>query len=130
MEDPSVGPLLRELPRERAREGFTARVVARLDAAPEPKGWWQPRLVLAAAALAAAALAAVVASAGILQVHAGRQEALRAAEARKVLRELRSEHDSLKQELQSLSQPPVVYLGGDEEVDLVVDLSRVQSASF
>ena len=124
MEDHSVGPLLRELPRERAREGFTARVVARLDAAPEPKSW-QPRLVLAAAALAA-----VVASAGILQVHAGHQQALRAAEARKVLRELRSEHDSLKQELQSLSQPPVVYLGGDEEVDLVVDLSRVQSASF
>ncbi|MFL6201697.1 MAG: hypothetical protein ACJ76J_21200 [Thermoanaerobaculia bacterium] len=125
MEDHSVGPLLRELPRERAREGFTARVVARLDASPAPKSWRQPRLVLAVAALAA-----VAASAGILQVHAGRQEALRTAEARKVLRELRSEHDSLKQELRSLSRPPVVYLGGDEEVDLVVDLSRVQSASF
>ena len=124
MEVHGVGPLLRELPRERAREGFTARVMARLDA-PEPKPWLQPRLVFATAALAA-----VVASAGILQVHAGRQEALRTAEARKMLRELRSEHDSLKQELQSLSQPPVVYLGGDDEVDLVVDLSRVQSARF
>lgn len=124
MEDHSVGPLLRELPRERAREGFTARVMARLDAS-EPKPWLQPRLILATAALAA-----VVASAGILQVHAGRQEALRTAEARKMLRELRSEHDSLKQELQTLSQPPVVYVGGDEEVDLVVDLSRVQSARF
>lgn len=125
MEDHNLGPLLRELPRERAREGFTARVLARLDAPSELKPWRQPRLVFATAALVA-----VVASAGILQVHAGRQEALRAAEARKVLRELRSEHDSLKQELQSLSQPPVVYLGGDEEVDLVVDLSRVQSANF
>jgi glutathione S-transferase len=126
MEDHSVGPLLRELPREQAREGFTARVMARLDAPSEPKPWLQqPRLVLATAALAA-----VVASAGILQVHAGRQQELRTAEARKVLRELRSEHDSLKQELQSLSQPPVVYLGGDDEVDLVVDLSRVQSARF
>lgn len=127
MEDHSVGPLLRELPREHAREGFTARVMARLDA-PEPKRWLrsrQYRLVLAAAALVG-----VVASAGILQVHAGRQEALRTAEARKVLRELRSEHDSLKQELQTLSQPPVVYLGGDDEVDLVVDLSRVRSARF
>ena len=127
MEDHSVGPLLRELPRERAREGFTARVMARLDA-PEPKPWLhsrQYRLVLATAALAA-----MVASAGILQVQAGRQEALRAAAARKMLRELRSEHDSLKQELQTLSQPPVVYVGGDEEVDLVVDLSRVQSARF
>ena len=124
MEDHGVGPLLRELPREHAREGFTARVLARLDA-PEPKPSLRYRLVFAAAALAA-----VVASAGILQVHAGRQEALRTAEARKVLRELRSEHDSLKQELQSLSRPPVVYLGGDEEVDLVVDLSRVRSARF
>lgn len=127
MEDHSVGPLLRELPRERAREGFTARVLARLDA-PAPKPWRHSlryRVVFATAALAG-----MIASAGILQVHAGRQEALRAAEARKVLRELRSEHESLKQELQSLSQPPVVYVGGDEEVDLVVDLSRVQSARF
>jgi hypothetical protein len=124
MEDHSVGPLLRELPREHARAGFTARVLARLDA-PEPKLWLQPRMVFAAAALAT-----VVASAGILQVHAGRQEALRTAEARRVIQELRSEHDSLKQELQSLSEPPVVYLGGDDEVDLVVDLSRVQSARF
>lgn len=124
MEDHGVGPLLRELPRERAREGFTARVMARLDA-PAPRPWRQPRLVFATAALAA-----MVASAGLLQVHTGRQEALRAAEARKMLQELRSEHDSLKQELQSLSQPPVVYVGGDEEVDLVVDLSRVRSARF
>lgn len=127
MEDHNLGPLLRELPRERAREGFTARVMARLDS-PEPKPWRQPRLVFATAALVA--LSGVVASVGILQVHSGRQEALRTAEARKMLRELRSEHDSLKQELQTLSQPPVVYVGGDEEVDLVVDLSRVQSARF
>lgn len=124
MEDHDLGSLLRELPRERARQGFTARVMARLDA-PAPRPWRQPRLVFATAALAA-----VVASAGILQVHAGRQEALRTAEARRMLQELRSEHDSLKQELQSLSEPPVVYLGGDEEVDLVVDLSRIQTANF
>ena len=127
MEDHSVGPLLRELPREHAREGFTARVMARLDS-PEPKPWLHSRRYRLI--FATAALAAVVASAGILQVHSGRQEALRTAEARKMLRELRNEHDSLKQELQSLSQPPVVYLGGDDEVDLVVDLSRVQSARF
>ena len=124
MEDHNLGPLLRDLPRERARAGFTARVMARLDD-PAPKPWRQPRLVFATAALAA-----VVASAGILQVHSGRQEALRNAEARRMLQELRSEHDSLKQELQSLSEPPVVYVGGDEEVDLVVDLSRIQPANF
>lgn len=123
MEDHNVGPLLRELPRESAREGFTAQVMANLDVA-EPKVWRQPRLVFAAAALAA-----VVASAGMLQIHSGRQEEIRAAEARRILRELRSEHDSLKQEIRSLSEP-VVYLGGNEEMDLVVDLSRVQGASF
>lgn len=125
MEDHNVGSLLRELPRERAREGFTARVLASLDSSPEPKVWRQPRLVFATAALAA-----VVASAGILQLHTNRQEEIRAAEARRLLQELRSEHESLKQELRSLSEPPVVYLGGDEEVDLVVDLSRVQNATF
>lgn len=123
MEDHDLGELLRELPRERARTGFKARVMARLDD-PAPKPWRQPRLVFATAALAA-----VVASAGILQVHSGRQEALRNAEARRMLQELRSEHESLKQELRSLSEPPVVYVGGDEEVDLVVDLSRFQAAN-
>lgn len=124
MEDHNVGPLLHELPREHAREGFTARVMAQLDAPSQQKVWRQPRLVFAAAALAA-----VVASAGILQVRSAHQEHLRDAKARKMLHELRSEHDSLKQELQSLSEP-VVYLGGNEEMDLVVDLSRVQGASF
>lgn len=122
MEDHDLGQLLGELPRERARTGFTARVMARLDDH-APKPW--PRMVFATAALAA-----VLASAGILQVHSGRQEALRNAEARRMLQELRNEHDSLKQELQSLSEPPVVYVGGDEEVDLVVDLSRIQTANF
>lgn len=124
MEDHGLGRLLSELPRERAREGFTGRVLASLDS-PGPQVWRQPRLVFAAGALAA-----LVASAGILQLHEHRQEEIRAAEARRILRELRSEHESLKQELKSLSEPPVVYLGGDEEVDLVVDLSRVQNATF
>ena len=125
MEDHGLGRLLRELPRERAREGFTARVLARLDAWPEPSVWRRPRLVFAAAALAA-----VMVSAGLLQVRAERVEEVRKTEARRILRELRSEHESLKQELQELSGPPVIYLGGNEKVDLVVDLSRVQNAAF
>ena len=127
MEDHNLGQLLRELPREQARAGFTDRVLANVDARPEPRmlrAWRQPRLVLATAALAAA-----VASVGILQVRADRHEALRKAEARKILQELRSEHQLLEQELRSLSDP-VVYVGGNEDVDLVVDLSRVQNASY
>ena len=72
---------------------------------------------------------AAVASAGILQLRADRHEELRKAEARKVLQELRSEHEQLERELRSLSEP-VVYVGGNEDVDLVVDLSRVQNASY
>ncbi len=130
MEDHNLGPMLRELPRESAREEFTSRVLARLDAreVQEPAMWRRPRLVFAAAALVA-----VIASAGVFQAfqyQAGRAEEIRRAEARRLLHELRSEHDNLKQEFESLSAPPVVYVGGNEQVDLVVDLSRVQSASF
>lgn len=124
MEDHNLGQLLRELPREQARAGFTDRVLANVDARPEPQTWRQPRLVLATAALAAA-----VASVGILQVRADRHEEMRKAEARKILQELRSEHQLLERELRSLSDP-VVYVGGNEDVDLVVDLSRVQNASY
>lgn len=125
MEDHDLGQLLRELPRESARDGFTSRVMARLDARPEPWAWRQPRVVFAAAALAA-----TVASAGFLQIRADRRAELRAAEARKLLQELRSEHESLKQELRELSGPPVVYVGGDEKVDLVVDFSGAPDTTY
>lgn len=124
MEDHNLGQLLRELPREQARAGFTDRTLAKLDARPELPAWRQPRLVLAAAALVV-----TVTSAGILQVRADRQEEMRKVEARKILQELRSEHQLLQRELRSLSDP-VVYVGGNEDVDLVVDLSRVQNASY
>lgn len=123
MQDHSVGELLRELPRETARPGFTQRVLARLDRPEEahrPHGrTWRPRL-----ALAAAALIAVVISAGVVRYERARDEA-RAAEARQVLQEIRAEHQELQRELRALSEPPVVYLGGDEGVDLVVDLNNV-----
>lgn len=124
MEDHNLRQLLRDMPREQARAGFTSRVLAGLDERPGPRIWRQPRLVLATAALVA-----VVGSAGILQVRADRHEEMRKAEARKVLQELRSEHEQLEQELKALSEP-VVYVGGNEDVDLVVDLSRVQNASY
>jgi hypothetical protein len=125
MEDHGLDQILSELPREQAREDFTARVLARLDAQPPVSAIWRrPRLVFAAATLVA-----IMASAGVLHVLQYRADQ-RQAEARRVLKELRSEHESLKQEFESLSAPPVVYVGGNEKVDLVVDLSRVPSANF
>jgi cytochrome c-type biogenesis protein CcmH/NrfG len=124
MEDHSVGRLLREIPRETARTGFTTRVLARLDPlegpAPErPRAAWRPRL-----AFAAAAVLALVVSAGLFRYEQSR-EAARAAEARQALREIRAEHERLEQELRALSEPPVVYLGGNERIDLVLGLDNI-----
>jgi hypothetical protein len=115
MEDQRIGDLLRELPRERARPGFTARVVMALDAEPRKIPAWRPMV------LAAAALAAVAVSTGFL----AEQQASRAADTARLLRELRTEHGRLEEEFQELSEPPVLYLGGTGDVDYVLDLSRV-----
>lgn len=125
MEDHRIGDLLRELPREQARNGFTARVLHRLDAegAGRPAFLWRPVAVFAAAALAAVAIPA-----GILMDRAADRKAIQAAEARQILEEIRAEHGRLEAELEGLVEPPVLYLGGDENVDFVLDLRRVPEA--
>ena len=118
-----LGRTLRELPRGRAGTDFTARVLSRLDDPPRRRP--SP---LAAVGVAAAAALALLLAAGPLRPGAGRDEGrrLRAAEARRVLEELRREHRALESDIDALARDePVLYLGGDEEVDLVVDLSRV-----
>jgi hypothetical protein len=121
MEDEHLGRLLRELPREKARPGFTTRVAARLDQAPPARVRWVPRL-------AAALLAVTVATAGWVQhQHAEAARAARMARASQLLRELRAQHGQIKRELESLpAEPPVLYLGGNEDMDLVVDLREVR----
>jgi len=123
MED-QLERLLRELPREKARQGFTARVLARLDRAPAPRVGWRPRLATAAAVV-------MLAGSALGLVHYERMEAQRAARqarAQQLLRELRAEHGQIKRELEALPDPPVIYLGGNEDMDLVVDLRRVHKA--
>jgi hypothetical protein len=120
MEDHRLGDLLRELPREQARPGFTARVLHRLDA-PERRAS-MPRL-----ALATVLAAALVVTTGWL-IDA-RRDALANARAERVLAEIRAEHTRLEREVQDLSQPPsVVYLGGNEDVDLVLDLGKIRGS--
>jgi hypothetical protein len=123
-----ITDLLRELPRERARPGFTARVLERLDSrgarAARPAFEWRPAAVLAALALAVAIPLGIR-----LERHERHErESARVDEAQRILQELRAEHGRLEQELQDISEPRVLYLGGDEEVDLVLDLSRVPEA--
>jgi cell division protein FtsB len=121
MEDHRLGDLLRELPREQARPGFTARVLHRLDAPRRRRLSLIPRL-----ALATALTFVLIVTAGLL-VDA-RRDALANARAERALAEIRAEHARLEREVQDLSQPPVVYLGGNEDVDLVLDLGKVRGS--
>jgi hypothetical protein len=122
---------LRELPRIPASPGFTTRLLARLDGDGDGDGdektarrpLW-PRLALPGAVLAAL-------FAGLVWTQQTRTDRVRsqAAEARALLEEIRQEHGRLEDDLQALAeQPSVVYLGGDDELDLVVDLDRVPRA--
>lgn len=121
MEDHRLGNLLRELPREQARPGFTARVLHRLDAPERRRSIPTPRL-----ALATALAVVLMITAGAL-INA-RRDALATARAEQALAEIRAEHARLEREVQDLSQPHVVYLGGNEDVDLVLDLGKVRGS--
>ena len=116
MEDHRLGDLLRELPRETARPGFTAGVLRRIE---EPGRRFSPRLALAGAL----ALTVTVAAGVLVETRRG---AVETARAEKALQEIRAEHGRLEREVQELSQPSVVYLGGNEDVDLVLDLGKVR----
>lgn len=127
MEDHRLGDLLRELPREQARPGFTARVLERMDRPEKAPETSRPRRPFRLALAGATAMALVTSiSAGILMDR--RAESIKAAEARQMLQEIRAEHGRLEQEVQALSQPPVVYIGGNEDVDLVLDLGKVSGS--
>jgi cell division protein FtsB len=118
MEDHRLGNLLRELPREQARTGFTARVMNRLETS-EPRRALIPRFALSAAL----AILLVVISGAL--VNARREAAATALAQEQALAEIRAEHGRLEREVRELSQQPsVVYLGGNEDVDLVLDLGR------
>jgi hypothetical protein len=119
MEDHRLGDLLRELPRETARPGFTAGVLRRIE---EPGRRFSPRLALAGAL----ALTVTVAAGVLVETRRDAIETVRAQQALQVLQDIRAEHGRLEREVQELSQPSVVYLGGDENVDLVLDLGKVR----
>lgn len=118
MENQRMTELLRELPHERARSGFTARVLARIDEPQAPVRRWPARL--APLALAASLVLMVTAGAAI-------QKQRRDAAALQAVQALRAEHSRIERELRELSSaPPVYYLGGNEDLDLVMDLENVR----
>ena len=123
MEDHRLGDLLRELPREPARPGFTARVLYRIEA-PERRRF-TPRLALAGAL----ALTLTVAAGAVMEARREAIETARAQQALRALGDIRAEHGRLEREVQELAAPSVVYLGGNENVDLVLDLGKVRGTA-
>ena len=122
MNDNRLSQMLQSLPREKAGADFTARVRRRLEtrtASLFPPARWP---VLAAAA------AAVVLALGLGWREWRQDQAQQATVAR--LEPLLEETQALEEELLTLRRltaaaRPVVYLGGTEEVDLVLDLARL-----
>lgn len=112
--------LLARLPRTAAPPDLSRRVLASLDAAvarPSATHGW----------LLAAAAAAVALTVGLwLQPRSDPQPA--AAETRALReehRQLMEELESLKASLRDTESAPVLYLGGNEQFDLVLDLAPV-----
>lgn len=124
---------LRELPRMEAPPGFTETVVARLDcgvgrqAARDRRR--QPALAWTLASVAVVlGLAAVILVPRLDPLPGDRTAGADAAGPAIAERagRLREEHRRLREELEALralvdENPPLLYLGGDERVDLVFD---------
>ncbi|HXT21544.1 MAG TPA: hypothetical protein VN811_01650 [Thermoanaerobaculia bacterium] len=114
---------LRSLPAAAPGLAFTTRVLARLDRPARPRRRPIPAWVTAAATMA-------VLVAGLWGVAAGRQawqeqrrRAAMRAESAALARELAALHEELAE------PAPVLYLGGNEQVDVVLDLSALPIAA-
>ncbi|MEM9558344.1 MAG: hypothetical protein AAGC60_29090 [Acidobacteriota bacterium] len=119
LSDDVLDTMLGALPRERARDGFTAAVLARSGVAAPQRARWPM-------ALAAAALLLLVVGLGWREMELARQQ--RATEAR--ITALRAEYDALARELAATrrlaeSARPVVYLRGDEAMEFHLDLAAL-----
>ncbi|MCZ6745987.1 MAG: hypothetical protein O7C74_02085 [Acidobacteria bacterium] len=127
---------LRRLPAETASEAFTTRVLARLDDA-RPRIWIL-RLAPVAAMLVLAAVALPTAWHFMKDDTAPAAGVERASQRARVLEQLaalqadRKRLDREWRQYRTLAQgvEPVLYLGGNEKVDVLLDLRRVPPESL
>ena len=121
MNEEQIDELLRSSPREMASDGFTNRVVASLDVCGADDSRRRRRVWSLSAAVVVLVLACL--SIGLWNHEASRDQ-MRAqlAVLQKEARELREGLQILKQ--QQLHSRPVIYLGGNGDVDFVLDMNR------
>ena len=142
MSDERLRDLLKSLPRHRAPARFDERVLERLDAPPPRTGFGRPmaRLALAAAAMIVAVTVIGIVGRAVAPSPAGGTASgpqvagnKQSSEAARV-QELRRQHDELMRELdalreQSRTASPLLYLGGTDQLDVVVDIGRLGTRS-
>lgn len=153
MNDDRLRQLLRRLPRERASTGFTGRVLQRLDAAAPGRAAEKllVRVALAASGVMAIGLVAAIVGWTVAlrpepTTTAKPDEGAATSPAVELVKEsagtaprveslesLRQQHRALSEELRELRQrsrsgSPLLYLGGTDQLDVVVDLGRLGRA--
>ncbi len=129
MNDQQLSEILRSLPKERADEDFTAKLLTRLEASPPATSSTVTRYRFAVAAC----LCLILLGGGLVGAwHWQRLDTKRQTLAE--LDALRSEQRTLERELAELvaltRSEPIVYLGGSEEVDLVIDLANLARRQY
>ena len=122
-DDRELDRLLANLPRETASPGFSRRVLEQLDAPARARGR-RPWLAVVVAAAAAAILALGL---WLLPRPAPEPSLVETRALREEHRQLMAELEALKASLRQSETAPVLYLGGNESVDLVLDLRPVWS---
>jgi len=122
MNDEQLNELLRSLPRRDSSAGFTTRVLSRLDEERREPARFPWAM--------AAALAAFVTVAGLSgQYFVEKQQSVERVEAFRVERQrITEELDELKRMAEQ--REPVIYLGGNEEAEYVIDLRSVEFDSI
>ena len=117
--DRELDRLLAELPRESASPGFSRRVLADIDGPARPAAG--RRWLMAAAATAVALAVGLWLLPRAPQSPSPAETRALQEEHQQLLREL----DALKASLRQSQAAPVLYLGGNEHLDLVLDLGPV-----